>query len=235
MSTLNLSQPTVIFCVLFLFFMSIICALIIKPKEFHESKAFVFVSILTSVSIVIIGLNVVVNTMTLEFQQTIAKTQFTKQAGYKMWVYPNQLFSEKEKARPEFLSSLYYNNVNLYNMTQNINTKVTVASELEEQFISIDIFQCWEDYLTFRILDETGDSVWLCNYLQWAQSPYLRDNFNRLRYNLAELTIRFGELLFEYASKLPVPTTNPDDYKKLVQKMLKDQRLLDIYEERIAL
>ncbi len=234
MTEFNLSQTTIIFCMMFLFFLSTIGALVIKPKEYHESKAFVFVSILTSVSIIIIGLNVVVNTMTLELQQTIAKTQFTKQAGYKMWVYPNQLFSEKENARPEFLASLYYNNTNLYNMTQNLTTNITVDSELDEQFISIDIFQCWEDYLTFRTFDKTGDSVWLCNYLQWAQSPYLKDNFNRLRYNMAELTIRFGELLFEYASKLPVPTTNPENYAKLVQEMLKDKRLIRIYKERMA-
>jgi|GEM_PF-2560641 hypothetical protein len=228
----NLSESTIIFCLIVLFFISILGALVIKPKKFQESKAFVFVSILTSVSIVIIGLNVVVNTISLEFQQTVAKMELTKQAGYKMWIYPNQIFCEKDKARPEFLASFYYNNLNLYTLTKNVETKITLASELEEQFISILIFQCWEDHLTFRNLDEAGDEVWLCNYLQWAQSPYLKANFDRLRYNLAGLTIRFGELLFEYASKLPVPTVDPNSYKDLIDAMLKDPRLIAVYKER---
>lgn len=235
MTDLNLSQTTIIFCILLLFFISIVGALIIKPKQFQESKAFVFVSILTSVSIVIIGLNVVISTVSLEFQQNLAKMQITKQAGYKMWICPNQLLCEKEDARPEFLASMYYNNINLYNLTKDTKTEVTVASELDEQYISIFMFQCWEDHLTFRNLDEAGDEVWLCNYLQWAQSPYLKANFERLRYNLADLTIRFAELLFEYASHLPVPTVDPKSYKTQIDLMLKDPRLLKIYEERESL
>jgi hypothetical protein len=66
---------------------------------------------------------------------------------------------------------MYYNNINLYNLTKDIKTEVTVDSELDEPYISIFMFQNWEDHLTFRNLDAAGDKVWLRNYLQWAQSP----------------------------------------------------------------
>ncbi len=107
-----------------------------------------------------------------------------------------------------------------------------MESLLEEQYISIVFIQCWEDYLTLRELDQTGDQVWLYNFLQWAQSPYLRKDFQTLKYNFAPTTIKFGELFFEYAAQIPVPTTNHNEIKQLITKLLKDPRLLAIFHER---
>ncbi len=68
--------------------------------------------------------------------------------------------------------------------------------------------------------------------MQWAQSPYLKSNFNRLKNNFAPLTIKFAEFMFEHASKLPVPTTNLELYEEIVKEMLHDPQLLRIYKER---
>ncbi len=166
------------------------------------------------------------------FQAEIKKIKATKENIENLWIYPNLWFNSKSKVRPEFYASLYYNNLDLYKLTQNLQTKITVNSALEEQSFSILLLQCWEDYLTFRQLDKTGDYVWLINYVQWAQSPYLKEHFDRLKYNYSDTTIRFAELLFEYAHRLAIPTTDPKAYKLLVQEMLKDPRLVAIYKEK---
>jgi hypothetical protein len=235
MSFADITKNVLPISVVVIFIASIIATFFINPKKFQESRSYVFVSIMASVAVVILGLNVVLNTINLEFQETITKTEITKQGVDKLWVYPNQIFTEKTKCRPEFYGSLYYNNLELYNLTHNLNTPHSIESAMEEQFVSILLFQCWEDYLTFRRFDETGDAVWLVNYIQWAQSPLLKANFDRLKYNFAELTIRLGELLFEYAGKLPVPTPDPESYKMVVGEMLNDQRLINIYTERMAM
>jgi hypothetical protein len=208
---------------------TVIATAFINPQKFKESKGSVVVAVIASLAIIFLGLNVISSTMNIDLQVSIAKNSATQQNADKLWTYPNKLFSEKTKARPEFYASLYYNNLNLYKLTEHLKTKITIESELEEQYISILLFQCWEDHLTFRQLDKTGDGVWLVNYVQWAQSPYLKENFDRLKYNYKESTILFADILFEYARKLPVPTTDPEAYKDLVQEMLKDPRLIKLY------
>jgi hypothetical protein len=209
---------------------TVIATAFINPQKFKESKGSVVVAVIASLAIVFLGLNVVSNTMNFDLQVNNAKIRATQINVDKLWTYPNQLFSEKNKSRPEFYASLYYNNLQLYKLTEHLKTKITIESELEEQYLSILLFQCWEDHLTSRQLDKTGDAVWLVNYVQWAQSPYLKENFDRLKYNYKESTILFADLLFEYARKLPIPTTDPKAYKELVQEMLKDQRLCTLYD-----
>jgi hypothetical protein len=213
-----------------IFLISLLSTYLIKPEEFKKSR--VFVSMMASVAVVILGFNVLISTISMELQKNITKAQFTKLNIDKSWLFPNQLISENSQARPEFLASLYYSNLDLFKESQNLNTKKTVDSILKEQYIAIVLFQCWEDYLTMRKFDETGDAVWLVNFLQWSQSPYLKEEFNRLKYNFAPLTISFGELLFEYSRTIPVPTTDIKIYKDTANLMLADARLKDIYEER---
>lgn len=215
-----------------IFLISIVSTYFIKPEEFRKSRIFVFVSMMASIAVVILGFNVLVSTLSVELQKNITKAQFTKLNIDKSWLFPNQLISEKSQARPEFLASLYCNNLELLKASENLKTDKTVDSILKEQYIAIVLFQSWEDYLTMRKFDETGDVVWLVNFLQWAQSPYLKEEFERLKYNFSPLTIKFGKLLFEYGKIIPIPVTDNKVYKDTADKMLADERLRNIYEER---
>lgn len=191
---------------------------------------------MASVGVIIFGFSVVLTAISVKEQVRVNSASLTKQSIDKMWLHPNQLLTDSHDLRAEFISSLYYNNLSLYEFAKNHpKTKPSAASILEEQNVSINLIQAWEDYLTFREFDQTGDTVWLNNFLQWAQSPYLREQFNNLKYNFAQKTIEFGELLFEYAGKLPVPTTDPTLYQKTVAELLKDPRLHTIYQERSEL
>lgn len=231
MNELYIAKNLLPFSALIIFLGSILATALINPQKFKESKISVSVAVVTGVAVVILGLNVISNSVSMDLQTEINKNIITKENIQRLWIYPNQLFCKKTKVRPEFYASLYYNNLELYKLTHNLQTKITIESELEEQYISILLIQCWEDYLTFRQFDKTGDPVWLVNFVQWAQSPYLKAQFDWLKYNYTDTTIRFAELLFEYAHKLPVPTPDPEAYKQLVQEMLKDPRLIEIYKE----
>lgn len=212
---------------------SILATAYINPQKFKESKGSVVIAVIASIAIVFLGLNVTLNSVSMDFQAAVKKNKVTNDSVEKLWIYPNQVFSEKTKARPEFYASLCYNNLDLYTLTQNLHTKITVDSTLEEQYISILLIQCWEDYLKQRHFDKTGDDVWLVNYIQWAQSPYLKAQFDRLKYNYSNTTIRLADLLFEYAHTLPVPTKDPEAYKQIVEDMLKDPRLIAVYKETL--
>ncbi|WP_032112187.1 hypothetical protein [Candidatus Paracaedibacter symbiosus] len=210
----------------------LLAAIFIKPDEFKNTRTSVFVSIMSSMAVIVLGFNVYVSTVGLQNQRSVTSAQFTKDSVDKMWLLPNNLLTEKKHARSEFLSSFYYNNISLYNLTKDLHTEETIESALEEQYIAIVLIQSWEDYLTFRMLDKTGDIVWLCNFLQWAQSPFLRKIFKNLKYNFATTTRDFALLLFEYADRIPVPCTDPEIYNKLSDEMLRDPKLLRIFEAR---
>lgn len=207
-----------------------IAALFIKPVEFKDSRTSVFISIMGSIAVVVLSFNVILNTVGLESQNSINRAKFTKEAIDKLWLFPNQLLKEAEHARPEFIASLYYNNATFYKLTNGKTTPSTLRSEAEEQYITIVLIQSWEDYLTLRNLDHTGEIVWLHNFIQWAQSPYLKKKYDAIKYNFSQSTIDFGDLLFEYAARIPVPSENPTVYKETVEKLLKDTRLLQIFK-----
>ncbi len=209
-----------------------LAAFFIKPHKFKNTRTSVFISIMGSVAVLILAFNVFLTSIKLETERATNNAQFTKQTIDKLWLFPNQLLTEKIHARPEFLASLYYNNLNLYKLTKDLKSTPTPSSELAEQYISIVLIQSWEDYLTLRTLEKTGDEVWLHNFLQWAQSPYLKKEFDTLKYNFASTTIELGKLLFEYAALIPIPSEDPEVYKMVVSKLLKDPKLLRIFEER---
>jgi len=209
-------------------------AYFIKPTEFKNTRTSVFISIVSSMAVVVLGLNVYLNSYSLQEQQITKNAQFTKESIDKLWLLPNNLLTEKKNARPEFLASLYYNNDTLFKLTKDLHTTETTESALEEQYIAIVLIQAWEDYLTVRMLDKTGDIVWLCNFLQWGQSPFLRKTYKNLKYNFAITTRDFASLLFEYAERISVPCLDAEIYQQLSNEMLRDPKLLRIFEARAA-
>ena len=209
----------------------IIVAIFMHPERFKNTRMAVFISIMGSMAVVVLAFNVILTTINLQTQNTINKAKFTKQAIDELWLFPNQLLKDTQHARREFLASLYYNNKVLYDITKGHKTVPTVKSELEEQYIALVLIQSWEDYLTLKNWDNTGDEVWLHNFLQWAQSPYLKAVYDNLKYNFADTTIELGDLLFEYAEELPIPTINPEVYILTIKKLLKDPRLQKIFKK----
>lgn len=197
---------------------SISVAFFLHPDAYHSSKFSVFVTILASLAITFIGLSLVVSAMTYEKTIQTNRINFTKQAIDKLWLYPNQLLASSNPIlSPRFLKSLYPNNLKMYAASDS-----EVPRLIAEQNAAIVLIQAWEDFLTMHSFDKTGTEVWLVNFLQWAQSPELKGYFDFLKYNFKGTTIQFGDLLFHYASRLPIPTADPELYEKTAALMLED-------------
>ncbi len=207
---------------------SITATFLIRPAEYEKTRFHVFMSVLASISVLLIGLSLVISSITLEGQQETNLT-VTEQAVAKLWAVPNELIVRSQNARNEFIKSLYYNNPDLYYLSPK-NEPETRFSILEEQNIAMMLIQAWEDFLSYRKIIKTDDVPWFCTHTQWAQSPYLKIYFMRYKYFFKPTTIELGDLLFAYASKLPVPTTNPEDYPVLVKKMLEDPKIIKIFK-----
>ncbi|MBX7066236.1 MAG: hypothetical protein K1X28_03290 [Parachlamydiales bacterium] len=220
-----LSSPHMILILLFsVIFIAFIVALFLKPEEFPKSRTNVFISILASVTVILIGLSLAVSAVTLHEAESLIRVFSTKQSIDKLWLFPNRLLASSTKARPVYLASFYSNNPNLKKACSNPGDEIhsSCTSVLEEQNIAIVMIQSWEDYLTARNLDATGDIVWLNNFIQWAQSPYLKEYFDLLKYNFKSTTIEFAKILFDYAGKIPIGTSDPEIYHQTVKAMMHD-------------
>lgn len=228
-----LSSPYFILVVLlFVIIMAISAAFLFEPEEFPKSRTNVFISILASVTVILIGLSLAVSSVTLHEAESLIRVYATKQAVDKLWLLPNKMLSTSTKARPLFLASFYPNNLYLRQACsrESTETYTSCISVLEEQNIAIVMIQSWEDFLTTRKLDATGDAVWTNNFIQWAQSAYLKEYFDLLKYNFKETTIAFGNILFKYAAMIPSSTSNPEIYRQTVQQLLKDPTYLQLID-----
>jgi hypothetical protein len=85
-------------------------------------------------------------------------------------------------------------------------------------YLSILIFQSFEDFLTAHELDETGDYVWICNYIQWVNSPILQEKWSVLKSNFANTTITLGDLLFNNVRNIKINDYN--DIKQVADKII---------------
>jgi hypothetical protein len=85
-------------------------------------------------------------------------------------------------------------------------------------YLSILIFQSFEDFLTAHELDETGDYVWICNYIQWVNSPILEEKWSVLKSNFANTTITLGDLLFNNVRNIKINDYN--DIKQVADKII---------------
>lgn len=203
-----------------------------SPEQYKQSRFNVFFSTLASVAIIFVGFNIVLTSISFEYNQHFARINKTKEAAEKLWLYPNQLLVSSKNIRPEFLASFFMSNLNLYNEILKDNRKsiLTTSGNVEEQFIANVMLLAWVECLTIRKYDETPLTYWLRAFLTWAQNPYFQAYYERLKFGYDPKTVQFGDLLFEYAKKIPVPTVDTGVYIKTAEKMMKDERLKSLLE-----
>ena len=102
------------------------------------------------------------------------------------------------------------------------NTGQTKKSNKDQwyavNYLCILIFQSFEDFLTSHKMDETGNYVWISNYIQWVSSPILEQQWSVLKSNFANTTISFGDLLFNQVRNIKIQDYN--DIKTLADKIV---------------
>jgi hypothetical protein len=191
------------------------------PGKFNNSKLGVFISVLSSFSIMLTSYGLVLAAEAIEDSKSLTSVDKTFSLIDRALLLPINKMNEYYDKCPNFVESLWPQK----NLFKNKTTgKVDdPACVLDLSFI---IFQAFEDHFTAFSYDLTGAVVWICNYLQWASSPILQDEFKELYPNFKKKTIDFANLLFEYVDKGPIDTAeileqraheviNDDRYKKI--------------------
>jgi len=160
----------------------------------------------------------------------------TRDSTYKLidrsWLDVNNKIIEYYDECPNFVESLYYDWQKHKNNLKIEDNKIGDKQDkwYAVNYLSIIIFQAWEDFLTSAGVDETGMSVWINNFLQWAHSKTLKQKWNVLRTNYAKTTQDFGDLMFYIAS-----TNIPENFTEMeiLSKMVSESReLKDIINNR---
>lgn len=143
------------------------------------------------------------------------------------WLNINQKIMNAKDTCPTLVNSLYFpwQRDTLGKIQPGKSDSWTDCS-----YLSITMFQAWEDYLTMAVFDETGDQVWLANFVQWAASPILKKNWEVLKTNFAPLTIDFGDYLF-YIMSTNKPT-NALEHNLLTKNILKDPSFIEVKRKR---
>lgn len=80
--------------------------------------------------------------------------------------------------------------------------EITSKTQMEQAIMAIDIFQTFENYKVIYDQNPRELTIWLCHYLQWAQSRTLQDLWPKLMHNYKPGTIKFVNFLFKYANQL---------------------------------
>lgn len=147
------------------------------------------------------------------------------------WLNVNQKIVEYYDKCPNFVESLYFSwqkNIPLYKIN---NILINKSDEwFIVNYLSILIFQSFEDFLTASEVDETGDHVWICNYIQWVNSPVLENRWSLLKSNFADTTIKLGDLLFYSVKNKQIK--NIDDIKNLGHQIIESNDYKNIVEHR---
>jgi len=219
--------------VIFIMLFSLLVTIKYSSSELYKkTRLNVFFSTLASVAIIVVGINLMISSIAFESDQQFSRHAKTKEAIDKLWIYPNQMVQSATHVRPEFMASFFMNNPKLYKLTaQSKPTPITLAGIIQEHFITDIMIEAWEDCLSIRTYDLTPMKLWVRSFLSWAQSPYFKFYYDQNIYGYMDSTKQFGELLFEYAKKLPIPVEDINLYNIAADELMKDPRYLSLMKQ----
>ena len=165
---------------------------------------------------------------------TLQLQAMSRDATYKIidrvWLDINKKIVDYYKDCPNFMNSLYFE-------WQKKVLGKEVKSEAQDNwytvnYMSILIFQAWEDFITSAEVDETGHAVWMNNFLQWANSEILYNNWTVLKTNFADTTQAFGDYLFYMVKSRP--PKNESELNELANDIVATEKFQDIIHKRFS-
>jgi hypothetical protein len=138
------------------------------------------------------------------------------------WVDINKLLIDYTNKCPTLIHSFYYD-------WQKPNSLSFSGSDDFHScnFIAVNIFQSWENFLTNKLYDKTDDTTWISNFLQFTKSYELKNIWENTKHNYNITTTIFGDLLFSFSEKhTPSNTDEAIQYSKDFIKQKKYQQLI---------
>jgi hypothetical protein len=146
------------------------------PGKFQNSKLGVFISVLSSFSIMLTSYGLVLAAEAIEDSKSVTSVEKTFSLIDRAFIHPVDKMNQYSERCPIFVKSLWPQ-TNLF--TQPVDdTKQDDEAAIVD--LCIIILQAFEDHFTALKYDLTGSVVWVSNYLQWASSPIFQKKFDDL-------------------------------------------------------
>lgn len=176
-----------------------------------------------------IGIYLTYTVFSLQFEESRISSTF--RIIDRGWLNVNKIFVDYFDKCPTFINSLYFD------WQKKVLGSETYDSNQEDDwyavnYISICIFQSFEDFLTSVLNDETGNYVWISNYLQWTNSEILKNNWSVLKSNFADTTQQFGDYLFSVSDTHRNQITTVAEVSTLAKNITKSKEFLYILKIR---
>jgi len=180
-----------------------------KQNSFHG----MFTSKLALLAQIFIPIGIFLTYQVFTLQHEAMAREATFNIIDRAWLGINEkLIIEYDKC-PNFINSLYFD----WQIRElgHMDNKQKNNEWYAVNYLSILIFQAWEDFITATSADETGMYVWMNNFLQWSNSKILKNNWRVLKGNFADTTQDFGDFLFDLSmSRNPKILLNYIIYQK---------------------
>lgn len=219
---------------LFYFTIFLVCAYgyiwyVIKKDKNSLINKFTDKIVVISSIFVPIGIYLTYTVFSLQFEESRINSTF--RIIDRGWLNVNKIFVDYFDKCPTFINSLYFD------WQKKVLGRETYHSNQEDDwfavnYISISIFQAFEDFLTSALNDETGNYVWIANFLQWTNSEILRNNWSVLKSNFADTTQKFGDYLFLMSSIHRNQITNVAELNNLSKNIAESEELKNIISIR---
>ena len=164
-------------------------------KSFH----FKFTSSLALIAQIFIPLCMFLTLQLFNIQLGVMTRNSTFDVIDRSWLAVNEKIVKEYDKCPNLINSLYFDWQK--KTLGNINYQNKKDEWYAANYISILIFQSWEDFISASSADETGVYVWMNNFLQWTNSKILKENWDVLKGNFATTTQELGDYLFNISSK----------------------------------
>ena len=195
----------------------------------QDSLGNIFIKRLKIIAYVFIPIGIYLTYRVFYLQEKSMEREATYKIIDRSWLNINKSLIDYYKECPTFINSLYFNwQKDVLGQEDKFYTR---DKWYAVNYLSISIFQAWEDFITSLYIDETGPIVWINNFIQWANSPILYKNWGILKSNFADTTIEFGDYIFSMVQsntvnntdelhKLAYTITHSDKFKKISHKRL---------------
>jgi hypothetical protein len=223
----NVFSPLIIFSILLSFVLYTIYLASKKPGSLIDR----FTSKMTVITGFLAAFGIYLTYKIFQAQVENLSNDITLRLIDRSWVDVNELIYWNVTKCPTLVNSLYYSwqkpfSGNNSNNSNNSNNDIWTSCN----YLSIKMFQAWEDYLTLAGMDETGAYVWIANFLQWTHSKELEKEWNALKANFSKTTIEFGDFLFK--SSREYTPKNADDHLAYAIKLSESEVFKNIKIKR---
>lgn len=220
-----------LFCLIFFLVLIMGYISFFTPKDNNLER---FVGKFALIAAVFAPIGIFMTLFVFQLQSTTLSRDATFRVIDRSWTDINARMVDFYDQAPDFIESLYFSWQKMPKCDQKKKPSSGCDDWYVVNYLSILIFQGWEDYLTSSNVDQTGNQIWINRFLQWTNSRLLENKWNVLKGNYARTTQHFGDFLFMVSEKekpdsekelydLAIKVVQSDKYKMIIKERHQDK------------